>query len=91
LENKLTSQSKENSFEKEKIGLINENEEEDAQRRVSNIATELVDGFNLNDDSFLNQQFNRRKGSNFIDGGSAKFDVKSDSFIQEMNTKLDQV
>lgn len=53
MEGQLIS-SKEHSFEKEKIGLINENDEEEVQRRVSNIATELVDGFNLNDDEFLN-------------------------------------
>lgn len=50
-----------------------------------------MDGFNLNDDEdFLSNQFNRRKGSNYVDG-STQFESKNDSFIQNLSSKIEKI
>lgn len=77
------------SFEKEKIGLIGE--EDDHQRRVSIISPELEDGFNLNeDDEYLNQQFSRRKDSQFVES-SKKIESKIDSLSEGLSLKIEKL
>ena len=85
-----TYKSRENSFEKEKIGLINE--EEDSQRRVRNIATELVDGFSVNEDEDFtnNGKFNRRKGSNYVGSSAVNFGPTG-GFFDDINGQIDDI
>lgn len=58
---------------------------------MSIIAPELEDGFNLNeDDEYLNQQFSRRKDSQFVES-SKKMESRLDTISQGLGLKIEKI